>query len=269
MKSQVMAQLNLDHFSTVSIEKYGTSPSDPRSQQECTVHIRMFVQAPKKEAITEFRRAIFYNGMQGYCGLHLSMDWRTMEPRPYVKYFPALIRQSKIPLYVEFAGERKGFNVPARLDSTCGAIPPQRSYEPQNTFNSSSNAIRRPLGDLVFARSGDKGGNANVGFWVRDRSAWPWLQAFLTSAKLVELLGDDWAESYSVERCEFPNLWAVHFVVKGILQDGVSSSSVLDGFGKSFGEFLRARLVALPKELVNREDDRRARATSFSLSSRL
>ena len=120
------------------------------------------------------------------------------------------------------------------------------------------------MGDLVFARSGDKGGNANVGLWVRDDSAWSWLRGFLTKRKLMELLGDDWHDGYKIERCEFSSLWAVHFVVKGILQDGVSSSSVLDGFAKSVGEFLRARVVDLPVDLVKREDERRRKAVGIA-----
>jgi hypothetical protein len=61
-----------------------------------------------------------------------------------------------------------------------------------------------------------------------------------------------------VERFEVPGLWAVHYVVYGILQEGVSSSSVIDGFAKSFGEFLRARIVDLPSELLKVEQKRRA-----------
>jgi hypothetical protein len=72
------------------------------------------------------------------------------------------------------------------------------------------------------------------------------------------LLGDDWKDKYSVERCEFGELMAVHFVIKGLLQEGVSSSSVLDGFGKSVGEFLRARHVDVPVELLEAEERRRA-----------
>ena len=79
----------------------------------------------------------------------------------------------------------------------------------------------------------------------------------MTSKRLKELLGDDWSEKYSVERCEFENLMAVHFVVRGILQEGVSSSSILDGFGKSFGEFIRARYVDVPKALLEVEQRRR------------
>lgn len=110
----------------------------------------------------------------------------------------------------------------------------------------------------MFGRSGDKGGNANVGFWVREPQAYPWLQAFLTIPRLIELLGNDWSSAYRVERFEAPNLWAVHFVVYGILQEGVSSSSVIDGFAKSFGEFLRARLVDLPANLLRDEQKRRS-----------
>lgn len=110
----------------------------------------------------------------------------------------------------------------------------------------------------MFGRSGDKGGNANIGLWVRDAEAYPWLQTFLTIPRLITLLGNDWSPNYRVERFEAPNLWAVHFVVYGILQEGVSSSSVIDGFAKSFGEFVRARIVDLPVGFLRVEQKRRA-----------
>jgi len=99
-------------------------------------------------------------------------------------------------------------------------------------------------------RSGDKGGNANVGIWVRDESQWPWLQSFLTIERFKSLLGKEY-KGYRIERFEAPSLFAVHFVTYGILQDGVSSSSLLDGFGKSHGEFLRAREVDIPAKFCN------------------
>jgi len=112
-------------------------------------------------------------------------------------------------------------------------------------------------GDLVFGRSGDKGGNANVGLWVRNPSAWPWLQNFLTIPKVIELLADDWHPNFRVERFEAEHLHAVHFVVYGILQEGVSSSSIIDGFAKSFGEFIRARVVDIPVKLLDEEQELR------------
>lgn len=261
MKSQVLGQVNQSDFTTFSIEKYGSSVVNPRSQKDCTVQIRMFAQSPNKEAFTQFRRAIFYNGMQGYCGLHLGMDWRTMEPKPYVRYFPALLKQDILPdLKVHFISGGTFAVPPPELAGA--AVIAQTPSAPQNAVARahSGKTVQRPLGDLMFARSGDKGGNANIGFWVRDSAAYPYVQHLLTVPKMIELLADDWDPKYSVERCDFPNLNAVHFVIRGILQDGVSSSSVLDGFGKSIGEFLRARVVDLPVELVEVEDTKREEA---------
>ncbi|KAI8626565.1 DUF1446-domain-containing protein [Xylariaceae sp. FL1651] len=263
MKEGILKRVNKADFSVISIEKYGTPPPDPKSQKDCTVLFRIFAQAPEKEAMSQLKRAIFYNGLQGYCGLHLSLDWRTLEPRMFVRYFPALIPQAQLPLRVAFLHSDRTFTIEPRCEKNCASeTPKQRNYEPQGAAPPVSKTVRRPLGDLVFARSGDKGGNANVGFWVRDEAAWGWLQSFMTSQRIKELLGNDWDDKYAVERCEFAHLWAVHFVVKGILQEGVSSSSIIDGLAKSFGEFLRARHVELPVDLVEREDKRRGDAVS-------
>ncbi|KXJ90408.1 hypothetical protein Micbo1qcDRAFT_226340 [Microdochium bolleyi] len=259
MKEQIMRQIDTADFTTISITRFGSAKSNPRTQDECTVGIRMFAQSHDRNAFLKFRRAIFYNGMQGYCGLHLAMDWRTMEPKEYIRYFPSLIPQSDIPLTVHMTIHVK----PLGAASCAASAPTQRQHTApllSNAYINTSSWVTRPLGDLVFARSGDKGGNANVGFWVRSPRAWTWLRSFLSSEKLGELLADDWDPRYVVERCEFAALHAVHFVVRDILQDGVSSSSVIDGFAKSFGEFLRARHVQMPADLVEEEDRRRASA---------
>ena len=44
------------------------------------------------------------------------------------------------------------------------------------------------LGEIVHARSGDKGGDANLGVWVRDFQAWEWLRSTLTVDELRRLL---------------------------------------------------------------------------------
>ncbi|TPX16855.1 uncharacterized protein E0L32_003417 [Thyridium curvatum] len=257
MREGVLSRLKLEQFSHVSVERYGTSPANPKNQADCTVMIRIFAQAPQKEHLTQLKQAVFYNGMTGYAGLTVAMDWRTLEPKMYVKYFPALVPQTRVPLTVHMLDTGIQFLVEPRPAQLCApAAPKQRSFEPR-ALAQSGRTVRRALGDLAFARSGDKGGNANVGFWVREASAWPWLQSYLTSRKLTELLGEDWRDKYEIVRCEFPELWAVHFVIKGILQEGVSSSSLIDGFGKSFGEYLRARHVDMPAELLESEQKRR------------
>lgn len=106
-----------------------------------------------------------------------------------------------------------------------------------------------PLGRLVGARSGDKGGHANLGTWARTDAAYAWLDAHLTTERLRELLPDVCAGRV-VRRHRFPNLRALNFVVEGLLGRGVASSDRLDPQAKGLGEYLRAKHVAVPQELL-------------------
>src|SRR5690606_26992384 len=89
------------------------------------------------------------------------------------------------------------------------------------------------LGTICGARSGDKGGNANVGVWVKTPAAYRWLAEYLTVERLRELLSE--ARTLEVDRFEFPNLLALNFVVKGLLGDGVAASLRSDPQAKSLG----------------------------------
>jgi hypothetical protein len=110
---------------------------------------------------------------------------------------------------------------------------------------------RVPLGAVFGARSGDKGGNANLGVWARDEHGYGFLVEFLTVEKLRELIPE--ARDLQVHRYELPNLLAVNFVVVGLLGEGVSSSTRVDPQAKGLGEWLRARVVELPVELLERQ----------------
>lgn len=99
---------------------------------------------------------------------------------------------------------------------------------------------------IVGARSGDKGGDANLGVWARTPEAYEWLQGFLTVEKLKELL----PEADEVSRYELANLKALNFVLHGLLGDGVASSTRFDPQAKALGEWLRSREVEIPEELL-------------------
>ncbi|GAA2192930.1 acyclic terpene utilization AtuA family protein [Micromonospora lupini] len=103
---------------------------------------------------------------------------------------------------------------------------------------------RGPLGEVVGARSGDKGGDANLGVWARSEAGYAWLRAWLTVERLAELLPE--TASLSVRRYELPNLRAVNFVIEGLLGAGVAASTRFDPQAKALGELLRARIVDLP-----------------------
>ncbi len=109
--------------------------------------------------------------------------------------------------------------------------------------------VRAALGRVVGARSGDKGGNANVGVWARDDDAYDWLAWFLTIDRLRALMPAETA-GLDVERYELPNLRALNFVIKGLLGRGVAASTRTDPQAKGFGEYLRAKVVDVPAHLL-------------------
>lgn len=107
---------------------------------------------------------------------------------------------------------------------------------------------RAPLGFVAGARSGDKGGNANVGVWVRTDEQWRWLAHTLTVEKLRELLPE--TADLAVTRHVLPNLRAVNFVIEGILGKGVAHQARFDPQAKGIGEWLRSRHIDMPVEMI-------------------
>jgi hypothetical protein len=105
-----------------------------------------------------------------------------------------------------------------------------------------------PLGRLYGARSGDKGGNANVGFWARDERGYSWLRDHLTVERFKELLTE--AKLLEVSRFLLPNVLAVNFVVSGLIAPGVAATARPDAQAKGLGEYLRSRIVEVPADLL-------------------
>ena len=107
---------------------------------------------------------------------------------------------------------------------------------------------RVPLGLIAGARSGDKGGSANVGLWVRTEAQWSWLAHTLTVDVLRELLPE--TVGLPVTRHVLPNLRAVNFVIDDILGQGVAHNVRFDPQAKGLGEWLRSRHIDIPEVLL-------------------
>lgn len=107
---------------------------------------------------------------------------------------------------------------------------------------------RAPLGAVAGARSGDKGGNANVGVWVRSEDAWRWLVHQLTADRFQNLITE--SRHLKVVRHTLPNLRALNFVVEGILGEGVAAQHRFDPQAKALGEWLRSRHLDIPEALL-------------------
>jgi hypothetical protein len=187
-------------------------------------------------------------------GYHMNLDFRTMDPKPFMEIFPLAFPRNRIDHRVQLSDGR---NLQAPSQSVTKVFPTQRpSYEtqhhvPLSTFGPTQ---RAPLGSIVHACSDDKADISNVGFFVRHEDEYPWLQSLLTIFRLKELFADDWPtdQDPGVERCEFPNILAFHFRVLDFLDGGIASSSRIDGLGKGVGEYLRSRIVDVPVKFLER-----------------
>jgi hypothetical protein len=114
---------------------------------------------------------------------------------------------------------------------------------------SADDLVRVPLFVLVGARSGDKGGDANIGVWADDKLVAAWLLRSLTLDAFRAILPE--VAPFEVRRHPLPNLRAVNFVVHGILGWGVASNLRLDTQAKGLGELFRSRTVEVPRLLVS------------------
>ncbi|EFX00546.1 duf1446 domain containing protein [Grosmannia clavigera kw1407] len=241
---------NRKDYTVLRVDQYGTPQPNASSQALATCMFRIFAQAEKVETLSTLRQAIGGYGLGGFCGQHGCMDFRMLTPRPFVSYEPFRVPYSDAEIRVTMGSRTESVTVPHKTQIFGGQV----SYDSQDNYARASfgTTVPAPLGSRVHARSGDKGSNANVGFWVLQDDEYAWLRSFLSIERLKNLLGDDYHESYTIERFEIPHLRCVHFLVIGVLEGGISSSYKLDGLAKSFGEFLRFREVDMPKSFLNR-----------------
>jgi hypothetical protein len=246
-------------FTALKFHTLGSAPDNPRDQNSATVTFRVVAQARKAEdlAPSNFLRHIADNIMQGYPGATFHLDLRQGFPKPVYEYYVSLLPQADVKHRVHLPWKSQVLDIP----------PPPVTHEFPSRQPSQTNTnapvnrsldfgptIRGPLGWIVHARSGDKGPDANCGFWVRHSDEYLWLRSLLSIPKARELLGDEYNlnPQLEVERFELANLRGVHFLFRNLLDRGVGVTTTVDFLGKNVAEYLRARWVDLPVKFLNR-----------------
>jgi hypothetical protein len=224
--------------------------------------LRIVVQAKRAEdlAPTRFLKPITDNIMQGYPGATFQLDLRQGFPRAIFEYYVTLLPQSAVQHRVHLPWKPTAktqvleIAPPPATKTYPGQQPSQAvttNDRPVNIKNDFGPTVRGPLGWIVHARSGDKGSDANCGFWVRHRDEYLWLRSLLSVDTARQLLGDS-QPGMEIDRFELPGLQAVHFLFKNHLDRGVGVTTTVDFLGKNVAEYLRSRHVDLPVRFLNR-----------------
>lgn len=241
-----------------------TDVPDPETEAAATSLLRCHVKSAQPEPVGRaFSDAAIQLALASYPGFSVTRP--PSAGTPYGVYRAAYVPQSEVPHRVVHAdGAVTDIPAPTGAHPTASGADSDESPSqiPEDAPLAdrvaplgewAGETVRAPLGRLAYARSGDKGGDANVGVWIPadhpDReAAYAWLVGFLDETTVRELLRE--SATLDLEVHPLPNLAAVNIVIHGLLGEGVASSTRLDPQAKGVGEWLRARDCAIPSTLL-------------------
>lgn len=233
-----------EDYADVRTRLVRTDKADPVTNEEAVAVWRLSLKDPDEHKVG---RAVFNTTVElglatipGFFGV----GGGGQQARPYGVYRAAVVPADLVSQHVVvLGGERTVVEsvAPAReviVDPARGpaAVAP------------GGPTTRVPIGRVVGTRSGDKGGNANLGVFARADEAWAWLDGFLTVEQLRELLPE--TAGLPIDRYRLASIRALNFVIHGLLEEGVAASTRQDPQAKSLGEWLRARVVDVPTAIV-------------------
>jgi hypothetical protein len=246
-----------DSFAEADTRLLRFDRDDAPTNEQATAHLRITVKDPDPRKVgRRFSDATMQLALGGYAGFHTTTP--PSAESAYGVYWPALVPAAVVEHAVVLPdGTRRVIPHPGvTADSGAEPAPAAGNAGPAAAGNAGPAAAegsagptrRAPLGQVCAARSGDKGGNANIGVWTRDAAGFAWLRDYLTTEKLRELIPE--AAGLAVRRYELANLRALNFVVVGLLGQGVASSTRPDPQAKGLGEYLRSRHADIPVALL-------------------
>ena len=233
-----------EQFDKVDIQLHRTDKENPESNEQAQASLRISVMSQNPDLVGRlFSAKIVELGLANLPG------WTgrggSVPSGHYIEYWPALVDSKYITEKVHFEGDTVDVVPTSQMDLE-EIYYQKEPYE--NKLPEIKNTKKINFGRLFGTRSGDKGGCANLGVWAKTPESYAFLYDFLTVDRLKELLPD--VSQYEVERHELPNILSLNFYIHDILQDGVSSSTRLDGQAKSLGEYIRAKEIDAPDYLL-------------------
>jgi hypothetical protein len=220
-----------------------TDHPDAGTEETASALLHLTVRDPDPAAVgRNFSRLPIELALASYPGFHVTAP--PGDGVPYGVFTAAAIEQEKVE---QVAVLPDGSRVPVPPPVVAGSSTVEDAPAAEPVPPVPTRWV--PLGAVIGARSGDKGGTANIGVWARSDAAYRWLAGWLTVERLRALLPE--TAAYPVERHVLANLRALNFVVDGILGAGVSASSRFDPQGKALGEWLRSRYADVPEALCD------------------
>jgi hypothetical protein len=229
-------------YAVEEVQLVRSNHDNPETNDEAFAQLRISVMDRDQKKVDKFSSKIIELALANIPGFTATAP--PAKGTMAIIHWPALIPARLITQKIIINGDEFSVNfVPS-------AAPVKPSEAPKVPIPPvpAGKTVKIPFGRIFATRSGDKGGNANLGVWGKTPEAYAFLREFLTTNKLKELLKD--MSGYEIERYEFPNLYAVNFYIRGVLGEGVAASLRSDPQAKTLGEYLRARVIEAPESIV-------------------
>ena len=228
-----------------------TDHEDAATEEAASARLRIVVRDPSPDRVGKgFTAPLVELALGSYPGF--TMTTPPLPGTPYGVYQPYYVPQSEVPHVVHHHDGTVETVEPRVLHRSPARVAPDgEATSAAQGGNTRGSTRRAPLGTFVHARSGDKGGDANIGLWVsagrEDRAQW--LLETITPDVVRRLVPE--AEGLEVEVFPLPNLKAVNILIRGLLGEGVAASSRFDPQAKGLGEWVRSRFIEIPEELLS------------------
>lgn len=234
-----------DAFAEVDAELTGRPAEDPPTNADALAYLRVTVKDTDEVKVGRaFSSKVVEMGLASIPGF-----FGTSPPggaSAYGVYWPTTVPVDVLEHVAVVDGAAVAIDPTVAESDDAPSAPSPAAVE--SPADPAGPTVPMALGRVMGARSGDKGGNANVGVWARSDEAYNWLRGFLTVERVQELLPE--TRPLSVERYELANIRALNFVVVGLLGRGVAASTRTDAQAKGLGEYLRAKVVDVPASLL-------------------
>lgn len=232
-----------DDFESFTSRVIRTDKTDPNTQEEATAIWRVTVKDHDERKVGRaFADANVHTALASIPGMY-GLGGGPSAASPFGVYRPATVPNNLVPQHVHIVGGST-----SQIDSVAPVGEPIDVNLDPAVIGQWGSTQRAPLGSIVGTRSGDKGGNANIGVYTRSDDAWAWIDEWLTIGRLGELLPE--AATLPIDRYRFPKIRSLNFVVHDLLDEGVAASTRQDAQAKAVGEWLRARVVDIPTSLL-------------------
>jgi Acyclic terpene utilisation family protein AtuA len=231
-----------DQFQVADVQLIRSEKADPSTNDEAFAFLRLTVMDPDAKKVGLFSAKLVELALASFPGFTATAP--PTKGGPAIVHWPALVSMKQIEQKVTLEGEEFVVATTTADGEAVKVEVPERKIPsvPGGPF------VSAPLGRAFATRAGDKGGNANLGIWGKTPEAYAFLNEFLTTEKLQELLPD--CAPFAIDRYEMPNLLAINFYIRGLLGEGVAASLRSDPQAKTLGEYLRAKIVDLPESIL-------------------